>query len=135
MVSQVVCIRQARNKRGGICGLPVADPELLLCQRHARQDRERRRLRELVLHGGHTISRQWRTLSGDLMDDPYFYVSEHMQIPDAERANRFVLERQARAAIDACNVERVPGCNVPVQAARPHAGADPDWERFKLSRD
>lgn len=108
MTAVVGCLRYLPNKPGHRCGRPVDDDELLMCLEHARRERMRRRLDELIVYGGHHIRRDWRTNSGDLRDDWSFYVSEHTQIAEPRRS---ILERHLREEIDRCAVERIPGCN------------------------
>lgn len=130
-MSEVRCIAWTPNKRGQRCGAEVDDGELIMCAKHARRERQRRHMTERIEYGGHTIAREWRTNGGDLRDDWYFYVAEHMQI-DAPAHS--VLERRLYAEVDACNAERYSRCNAPVTAAkRPHED-DIEWDRFSLSR-
>lgn len=128
-MSVVVCRAWTPNKRGKRCGLPVDDGELIMCTKHARAERERRRLEERIEYGGHTIARNWRANDGSLRDDWYLYVAEHMQIVGPTHS---VVARHLRIEIDACNEEQFPGCAVYRMPVVPPG--EINWERFKLSR-
>jgi hypothetical protein len=128
-MSAVRCLAWTPNKPGQRCGLEVTDSELLLCTKHARRERERRRLRERVEYRQHTIDREWRNLDGSPRDDWYFFVAEHVQVAEPVHS---MLERHCREEIDRCSEERLAGCLVYI-APPPSSGVD--WDRFKLSRN
>lgn len=128
-MSEVRCLHYVRGKRGNRCGRAIDDPEMMRCERHARRQRERLRLRERTPYAGHYIVREWRTNAGDLRDDWYFYVSEHTQV---DAARHSVLERHLCEEIDRCLEARLPRCNAYTPA--PPRGPEPQWDRFKLSR-
>lgn len=127
--SPLRCLKFARNKRGRICGLEVADVELKMCERHAREEREYRRLAQREDYGGHGISLEYRAIDGDLRDDPFYYVTDHLQIADCGKHGT---PRRAREEIDRCNADRFAGCNAYIPAPPP---TDIQWDKFTHSTD
>lgn len=106
-MSATYCLAYTPNKPGQRCGRAVDDPELLRCAKHAREFQERERLRDVERYAGHTIAYEHRTRNGDLRDDPFYYVTEHLQ---ASQFGMHITPRRAREEVDRCNAERLEGC-------------------------
>lgn len=124
------CLAYVPSKPGRRCGAPVDDAELIRCARHAREERRRLRLRPRVEYRGHTIAAAQLDPGGP----PWYSVAEHAQVADRAQASTAAA---LYGEIDACDVDRLPGCHAYVPAAAaPYLGDDgPNWDRFRLSRD
>lgn len=125
-MSDVRCLAYMPARPGQRCGSPIVDSELLMCARHSLEARRRLRLREHRLYGGHEVYRHQLDPDGAA----YYAVAEHTQVEGAAQAST---PAAVFGEIDACNIERLPHCNLPDSAPRPDE--DTTWEHFKLSRD